>query len=59
MLRIETWRDAVPTAGWLARYSVDCLRCEDLQRSAERNVEGVIAAASLAARFSQKASVLI
>jgi hypothetical protein len=39
--RTETWRDAVATAGWLARHSVDCLRGS--QRSAERNVEDVIA----------------
>ena len=42
-LRTETWRDAVATAGRLARYSVDCLRCGDPQRSAERNAEDVIA----------------
>ena len=42
-LRTETSRDAVATAGWLARHSVDCLSCEDPQRSAECNVEDVIA----------------
>jgi hypothetical protein len=42
-LRTETWRDAVATAGWLARHSVDCLGCEDPQRSAERNVEDMVA----------------
>lgn len=43
----ETWRDAVATAGWLARHSVDCLRGS--QRSADRNVEDVIATDSAVA----------